>query len=92
VPYLPGQVGRLGLFAPKPQSTTLANVEQKAGRLALVPAQPRGAPPTPDVQDRASLVGIRVPHFPIRDTLYADSVQDQRGFGTMELASFPTAL
>lgn len=92
VAYRPGQVGRQALFAPKPQSTTVANIEVKGNRLALIPAVPRGAPPVPDVHDRRSIVEIRVPHFPIRDTIFADSIQDQRGFGSMVLETFPAAV
>jgi hypothetical protein len=92
VAYLPGQVGRLGLFTPRPQSTTRAFIEQRGDRLALVPEVPRGAPPTPNVIDRASVVELPIRHFPIRDTIYADAVQDMRSFGSLGLQSFPSAL
>lgn len=92
VDYRPGQVGRLGLFAPKPQSTTIANIELKGDRLALIPDMPRGAPPTPDVQDLRSIVELPIPHFPIRDTIYADSIQNVRGFGVNTLETFPAAV
>jgi hypothetical protein len=91
-PYMPGQVGRLGLFTPRPQSTTTAHIEQAGERLALVPEVPRGAPPTPNVLDRRSIVQLPIPHFPIRDTIYADAVQDMRGFGALGLQSFPGAV
>ena len=92
-PYVPGAVGRLGLFVPRRQSTTVANIEVRGARLALVPDMPRGAPPTPDVQDRAFVVPFRIPHFPLRDTLFADAVQDVREFGeTAGLASFRAEL
>jgi hypothetical protein len=90
--YRPGQVGRQGLFALTPQATTTANIEIKGDRLALIPDMPRGAPPTPDVQDRRALVDFKVPHFPIRDTIYADSIQDQRGYGVIGLENFPAAV
>lgn len=90
--YRPGQVGRQALFTPKPQFTTVANIEVRGDRLALIPDMPRGAPPTPDVIDRTSIVEIRVPHFPIRDTLFADSIQDIRGYGSMALQTFPAAV
>lgn len=47
-----------------------------------MPELPRGAPPTPNVEDRAILVPFRVPHFPIRDTVFADAVQNIRAFGS----------
>lgn len=81
-PYVPGLIGRLGLFAPRPIATTTTTIEIKGTRLALVPEVPRGAPPTPNVEDRRALVPFRIPHFPIRDTIMADAVQNVRAFGT----------
>ncbi len=82
VPYMPGLIGRLGLFRPERLTTTTTLIEVKGSRLALVPELPRGAPPTPNVEDRRHVVPFRIPHFPIRDTLYADTVQNIRAFGT----------
>lgn len=81
-PYVPGLIGRLGLYTPRPVATTTVMIEQKGYRLALVPEVPRGSPPTPNVEDRRSMVPFRIPHFPIRDTIMADSVQNVRAFGT----------
>jgi len=82
VPYVPGLVGRLGLFRPERLSTTTTMVEVQGFRLALVPETPRGAPPPPDVVDRATMTAIQIPHFAIRSTVVADSVQNVRAFGT----------
>ena len=82
VPYVPGIIGRLNLFEEKRLSTTTTMIEVRGERLALVPERPRGAPPTPDVSDPASLVPIAIPHFPVRTSLYADAVQNVRAFGT----------
>jgi hypothetical protein len=84
VPYIPGLVGRLGLFRPAPLSTTTTMIEVRGTRLALVPEVPRGAPPTPDVVDRRALVPMAIPHFPIRTAIYADSVQNVRAFGSAD--------
>jgi hypothetical protein len=92
VAYRPGQVGRLGLFRPVPQVSVVANVEIRSNRLALIPEIPRGAPPTPDVGDLRALAEFRVPHFPARDLLMADAVQDVRAFGSLEPESYPAAL
>jgi hypothetical protein len=43
---------------------------------------PRGAPPTANVEDRRHLVPFIVPHFPLRDTVMADSILGVRAFGT----------
>jgi hypothetical protein len=81
-PYIPGLIGRLGLFTPRPIATTTTTIEIKGTRLALVPEVPRGAPPIPNVEDHRALVPFRIPHFPIRDTIMADAVQNVRSFGS----------
>jgi Phage major capsid protein E len=91
-PYVPGLVGRLDLFRPVRLATTTTMVEVQGTRLALVPEVPRGAPPTPNVEDRRAMVSMRVPHFPIRDTIYADSVQNVRAFGSEDALQGVTAV
>jgi Phage major capsid protein E len=81
-PYTPGQIGRLGLFRVERLTTTTTMIEIAGQRLALVPELPRGAPPTPNVEDRRIMVPFKIPHFPIRDSLYADAVQNVRAFGS----------
>jgi hypothetical protein len=81
-PYVPGLIGRLNLFSPRMLSTTTTLIEVRGSRLALVPERPRGAPPTPDVRDQRALVPVGIPHFPIRNSLYADEVQNVRAFGS----------
>ena len=54
----------------------------KNNRLALVPSTPRGSPPIANVEDRRHLVPFLVPHFPMRDTIMADSILGVRAFGT----------
>ena len=82
VPYIPGLIGRLNLFEEKRLTTTTTMIEVRGQRLALVPERPRGAPPTPDVVDPRSIVPVAIPHFPVRNSLYADAVQNVRAFGT----------
>jgi Phage major capsid protein E len=82
VPYTPGLIGRLGLFSPRNLATTMTMIEVRGDRLALVPERPRGAPPTPDVVDSRALIPVGIPHFPIRTSIFADSVQNVRAFGT----------
>jgi hypothetical protein len=89
VPYQPGLIGSLIAFEPHRQSSLIASIEVRSNRLALVPSTARGAPPVQNVEDRRELVPVKVPHFPVRDTVMADSVQDRREFGTpMQMMSF----
>src|SRR4051812_25726254 len=74
LPYQPSVIGDLDLFTPKPQATTQALIERRGNVLALVPDQPRGGPAVANVQGARDAVEARIPHFPIRDSLLADSL------------------
>jgi hypothetical protein len=82
MPFQPGRIGDLGLYSDRRLSTTTTTVEVKNNRLALIPSQPRGTPPTQNVEDRRELVPFLIPHFPLADTIMADEVQGVRAFGT----------
>jgi hypothetical protein len=81
-PFIPGRIGELGLYTPRRLSTVSTTIEVKSGRLAFVPSQPRGTPPTQNVEDLRELVPFLIPHFPLGDTLMADEIQGVRAFGT----------
>ena len=82
IPYLPGLIGRLNLFTPRPLTTNVALIEVAEDRLALVPAQPRGAPANRNVMGQRTITPFLVPHFPLSDTVMADSILGVREFGT----------
>jgi len=92
VPYVPGIIGTLNLFDPRPGSLTTATIERQGNSLALVPAVPRGAPPSANIEGGRDILDLRIPHFPINDTILADEVQDVRAFGRMDLQSFPVVV
>ena len=89
IPFVPFQIGRLGLFREERLTTITAYIEIQGTRLALVPELPRGAPATPNVEDRRHMVAFRVPHFPMRDQLLADAVQNIRAFGSVDALQGP---
>lgn len=80
--YVPGRIGQLGLFTPKPVTTTSIAIEQKKGQLILVPPTPRGAPGTTTQKSRRSGLSVAVPHFEINDAIMADEVQGVRAWGS----------
>ena len=82
LPYMPGLVGSLLAWEPRPGTTTVASLELWRNRLSLVPSTVRGAPPVQNVEDRRELIPFSIPHFPIGDTLMADSLQGVRQFGS----------
>lgn len=78
----PGRLAELGLFDESGVSTTSVVIEKKGSTLTIVPAQARGAPGTPMKLNPRTGVSLNIPHFPARDTLYADEIQNVRVFGS----------
>lgn len=81
VPAAPTQIRELGLFQAKYLTTTYVDVENRDGKLDLVPSRPRGsdgeAVPTHQRQIRT----FKIPHLPVNDVIRADDVQNVRAFG-----------
>jgi hypothetical protein len=82
LPFKPGRIGELGLYAPRRLATVSTTIEVMNNRLAFVPSAARGTPPAQNVEDRRQLIPFLVPHFPLGDTLMADEIQGVRAFGT----------
>lgn len=82
LPYVPGRLGKLGIFDEGGVATTTIMVERQGTTLALAPTKPRGAPGTAMVPDKRNAVTLSVPHIPIQDALLADELQNVRSFGT----------
>lgn len=82
LPYKPGRLGEMGLFADKGIITVNAAVEQIDGVLTLIPEAARGTMPNV-LQSRTREARIfRVPHFPLNTSVMADEVQGVREFGS----------
>ena len=82
IPYVPGRIGQLGLFAESGVSTLSIMIEQKDGVLSLVPRTPRGGPGTTFDKNKRNLRSLVIPHYQIDDTIMAEEVQGVRAFGT----------
>jgi hypothetical protein len=80
--FVPGRIGELGLFSAQGVDTTTILVEKKGDLLILVPPSQRGGPGTTLGATRRDLRPLVVPHFEINDTVYAESVQGVRAFGS----------
>jgi len=81
-PYVPGHIGRLGLFSAASINTLAVGIENRNGVLVLVEPSPRGGPGQTVEKKKRSLKMLGVPHFQIDDAIYADEVQGVRAFGT----------
>lgn len=81
-PFVPGQMGALGIFDEEGVPTTSVKVEELDGKLDIIEPTARGGPgQTIDDEDRKSRT-FEVDHFEINDSVNADEVQGVRMFGT----------
>lgn len=81
--YRPGRIGELGLFTVDKVDTTVISIEKKGDLLVIVPPTERMAPGTTLGPDpRRVLHPFQIPHFEINDTVFADSIQNIRAFGS----------
>jgi hypothetical protein len=82
MPFVPSRVGRMGLFDETGIDTLYVDIEEKEGRLYLVPNKARGAPPTQNQKADRRMRTLKVHHLPVSDALYADEIQGVRAFGS----------
>jgi hypothetical protein len=81
-PYKPGRIGALGLFRERGITTTTVVVEEKNGRLSLIPTSPRGGPASTIGSEKRTARSFVVPHLERDSTIMADEVQNVRAFGS----------
>lgn len=81
LPTTPSIIRSLGIFKPKPQSTTFIRVGEKNRQLALVPAVPRGTPGEPVETDYRYIGNFDMLHLPKHDVVLADDVQNLAAWG-----------
>jgi hypothetical protein len=81
-PYQPGRIGSLGLFRERGITTTTVVIEEKNGRLSLIPASPRGGPAGTIGAERRTARPFQVVHLERESTVLADEVQNVRAFGS----------
>jgi|LGVE01.1.fsa_nt_gb hypothetical protein len=82
MPFVPGRVGQLGLFANRGVATTAVSIEEKNGVLYLVPTSQRGSAGKQNETDKRKMRSLKVPHLQANDTVMADEVQGVRAFGS----------
>ncbi len=82
MPYIPGQVGKLGLFKERGIATTKAMIEERNGVLYLVPTTLRGAPGTLNKTSKRQMREFQIPHLQVGDRVIAGDIQNVRAFGS----------
>lgn len=79
---VPGLVGSLGLFTPKPVRTRRIAVEMKGQTLKIIQTSEPGAPRTRRDIDKASIVDLRVRRIEESSQITAEEIQGIRAFGS----------
>lgn len=81
LPMVPGMVGGMGLFPEKGIRTTGVSIEERAGKLVLVPNQSRSADPQPMGKPKRNLRSLKCTHLPLSGVILPEDIQDVRAFG-----------
>lgn len=84
MPFVPGQIGQLGLFNSRGISTTSLAIEEKAGVLNLIQSGKRGGPARQHSTGGRKLRSFVTAHLALEDTVLADEVQNVRLFGSQD--------
>lgn len=80
--YVPGQIGKSGLFEEDSVSTLSIMLEERDGSLALIEPTKRGGPGETVGTSRDKMRSFVIPHLQRDDSVMADEVQGRRAFGT----------
>jgi len=81
-PFQPTGIGDLQLFEPDPIRTTALAVEERQGKLTLIPFSERGAEGTQRETEKRKARYFEVPRLMHDDTITAQEIQNIRAFGT----------
>jgi hypothetical protein len=81
VPYQPTGIGVLNAFEDEPVRTKALAVEQRQGKLVLIPVSDRGEEGTQRTTELRQIRYFNIPRLMTSDTLKADELQGIREFG-----------
>ncbi len=82
IPYVPGFLGSLNLFTPKPVRTTSIMVEKRGAKLNVIQTTERGAPRPRRERNRRNVRNFNTVRLAESDKLMADELQGIRAFGS----------
>jgi hypothetical protein len=82
VPFVPGLLGRLGIFESRSVATTQVLIEEKDGIIYLVANTPRGGAGQQNKTEKRKARSLVIPHLPAEDRILADEIQNVRAFGS----------
>ncbi|MDQ4421465.1 major capsid protein [Sphingobium sp. DEHP117] len=79
---IPGLIGSLGIFTPKPVRTRTVAVEVKGNTLNIIQTSEPGAPRTRRANNKADIRDLRVRRIEESSTITAEQLQGIRAFGS----------
>lgn len=82
VPYVPDGLQAMGTFQDEPVRTDTLWVEQREGKLILVPFSDRGAPGIQRTTEKRNARAFKIPRMRAEDTIYARELAGIRAFGS----------
>jgi hypothetical protein len=81
-PFKPRLLGSLNLFEQKSIRTTTALVEERQGKLSVLPISARGSQNAVSSAAKRKARNFEVPHVPYFQTVMANDIQNLRAFGS----------
>ncbi|KKL23423.1 hypothetical protein LCGC14_2425510, partial [marine sediment metagenome] len=81
-PFKPARIAASGLFGERGILTTTAVVEEKDGRLSLIPTSPRGGTPDTIGAKQRTARSFILHHLERESVIQADEIQGIRQFGS----------
>lgn len=82
VPYIPNGLDAMGIFQDMPVRTEAMAVEQRQGKLSILPFSDRGSVGTQRTTEQRNLRYFAVPRIKAEDTFYAREIAGIRAFGS----------
>lgn len=92
IPNTWGLINELGIFRNEPVSNHSITVEMRAGTLAAITDQTRGARNLVNKDDGRSIRGFAIPHFPLDDAVMPQDIQGKRAYGSPDAAETKDAV
>lgn len=86
LPSIPTRLGSMGLFSPRPISTTHIVIDELAGRLSLVANSERGVPPQKSAGPKRKVRSFDATHLIQSRLVLAEASQGVRAFGSEDKA------
>ncbi len=82
LPYVPGRIDGMGLFKTEGVFHNQVKIEERHGKLTLVPTAPRGTMEEFATERVRQARIFQVPHLPKNDFIMADDIADVRAFNS----------